>query len=88
MVYGGYKFGGYVNDNVISLLIEWVSGVKGVMLGMFLYDVFYGDIVRKLLVIKLDFSYGISVFSIVVKVVELKFVYLKGDVIMDGCFVG
>ncbi|PLC42260.1 phage tail tape measure protein [Ralstonia pickettii] len=86
--YGGYKLGGYVNDNVISPLIERVSGVKGATLGTFLYDVLHGDTAEKLPVTKPDSSHGISAPSTAVKVAEPKLVYLKGDVTMDGRSVG
>ncbi|WP_343548609.1 phage tail tape measure protein [Ralstonia sp.] len=86
--YGGYKLGGYVNDNVISPLIERVSGVKGATLGTFLYDVLHGDTGKKLPATKPDSSHGASAPSTAVKVAEPKLVYLKGDVTMDGRSVG
>ena len=82
--YGGYKLGGYVNDNVISPLMERVSGVKGATLGTFLYDVLHGDAGKKLPATKPDSSHGASAPSTAVKVAEPKLVYLKGDVTMDG----
>lgn len=82
--YGGYKLGGYVNDNVISPLMERVSGVKGATLGTFLYDVLHGDAGKKLPAAKPDSSHGASAPSTAVKVAEPKLVYLKGDVTMDG----
>ncbi|CAJ0815750.1 hypothetical protein LMG19087_02533 [Ralstonia wenshanensis] len=82
--YGGYKLGGYVNDNVISPLIERVSGVKGATLGTFLYDVLHGDGGRKWPAAKPESSHAASSASTAVKVAEPKLVYLKGDVTMDG----
>ena len=89
--YGGYRLGTYVNDNVISPLVERVSGVKGATLGTFLYDVLHGDTGKKLTAttpVSSQSSQGATPANSVVKVAEPKFVYLKGDVTMDGRSVG
>ncbi len=89
--YLGYQLGSYVNDNVINPLVERASGVKGATLGTFLYDVLHGDTGKKLTAttpVSSQSSQGAAPASSAVKVAEPKFVYLKGDVTMDGRSVG
>ena len=86
--YGAYRLGSFVNDNVISPLVERASGVKGATLGTFLYDVLHGDTGKKLTATTPVSSQGAAPASSAVKVAEPKFVYLKGDVTMDGRSVG